>query len=72
MNEQDKETLALLKGRKIVGIRRMSATELKNQYWPYSPQILILDNGTEITPMRDEEGNGPGVIAIDLPEERRE
>ena len=59
------KTLESLIGRTIVAIRELTDDE-KDQldWWGYCP-VLILDDGTELTPSQDEEGNGPGALFID-------
>jgi hypothetical protein len=53
-------------GHAIVGIRRMTAAELKAEGWtPTRYQqalVLVLDNGTKLYASQDEEGNGPGAL----------
>ena len=57
-------------GRKIVGVRYMTDSEVKGNLWHNAAVVLTLDNGTGIYPMSDEEGNNAGAIATtddDLP-----
>ena len=51
-----------LVGRKIVEIRWMTQKEAKESLWDYQPVILILDDGTSIFPMSDDEGNSAGSL----------
>ena len=51
-----------LVGRKIVEIRWMTQKEAKESLWDYQPVILILDDGTSIYPMSDDEGNQAGSL----------
>ena len=37
--------------------------EAESSYWTYQPILLILDDGTAICPMSDDEGNEAGSIA---------
>jgi hypothetical protein len=54
-------------GQKIIGARRLNAGELEREGWDWvlphqTPTCIILENGTILYPMQDEEGNGPGVL----------
>ena len=56
-------------GQKIVGARQLKAGELEREGWDWVPQhqtptCIVLENGTILYPMQDEEGNGPGVLAV--------
>ena len=57
MNNNEKywtdEANTLLKGRRIVGVRYLTATEVEDYAWDSRGLVLFLDNG---------EGNGPGAI----------
>lgn len=58
-----KETSNLLVGKRIVGVRYMTAEEVKDFGW-YSSAILIkLSDGTLLYPQSDDEGNSAGSIA---------
>ena len=50
-------------GKKIVAVRYMTPQEAESSYWCYPPILLILDDGTAICPMSDDEGNEAGSIA---------
>ena len=50
-------------GKKIVAVRYMTPQEAESSYWNYQPILLILDDGTAICPMSDDEGNEAGSIA---------
>ena len=50
-------------GRTIVSVRYMTPQEAESSYWCYHPILLILDDGTAICPMSDDEGNEAGSIA---------
>ena len=50
-------------GRTIVSVRYMTPQEAASSYWCYQPILLILDDGTAICPMSDDEGNEAGSIA---------
>ena len=50
-------------GKKIVAVRYMTQQEAESSYWCYQPILLILDDGTAICPMSDDEGNEAGSIA---------
>ena len=51
-----------LVGRKIVEVRWMTPEEAKESYWDYQPVLLILDDGTALCPMSDDEGNNAGSL----------
>ena len=58
------ETVAKkLLGRKIVGVKYLSPTDTHEMGWAHSAVVLILDDGHELMPMYDDEGNGAGAIA---------
>jgi hypothetical protein len=54
-------------GQKIAGVRQLNIRELKREGWEWirphqTPVCIVLENGTILYPMQDEEGNGPGVL----------
>lgn len=53
-----------LLGRRIVAVRALSRDELAAEGWPPDETVpaLVLDDGTVLSPSRDEEGNGPGAL----------
>ena len=51
-----------LVGRKIVEVRWMTKKEADENYWDYQPVLLILDDGTSLCPMSDDEGNNAGAL----------
>tara|TARA_R110001583_G_scaffold188157_1_gene349948 strand:- start:246 stop:503 length:258 start_codon:yes stop_codon:yes gene_type:complete len=52
-----------LVGRKIVKVHYMSKEDAKdNFYWDKRPLILTLDDGSEIIPTSDDEGNDGGAL----------
>ena len=55
-----------LVGRKIVEVRWMTPEEAKESYWDYQPVLLILDDGTALCPMSDDEGNNAGSIFTNI------
>lgn len=55
-----------LKGRKIVQVRYMTVQEQGEMAWCRSAVVLVLDNGVELSPMQDDEGNGPGAMMTNL------
>jgi hypothetical protein len=60
----------LLKGRRIVGVRFMTAEEAEDSGFMSRPPVIVLDNGVAIFPMADDEGNDAGALATtskDLP-----
>ena len=59
----DKKIEKQLCGRTIVSVRYMTPQEAKSSRWYYQPILLILDDGTALCPMSDDEGNEAGAIA---------
>ena len=53
-----------LVGRKIVEVRWMTPEEANESYWDYQPVLLILDDGTALCPMSDDEGNEGSALAV--------
>lgn len=53
-----------LVGKKIVEVRYMTEKEKDSWGWYGRPVCILLDDGTWITPMKDDEGNDGGAIAI--------
>ena len=51
-------------GRTIVAVRYMTPQEAESSYWCYQPILLILDDGTAICPMSDDEGNESGALSV--------
>ena len=51
-------------GRTIVSVRYMTPQEAESSYWCYQPILLILDDGTAICPMSDDEGNESGSLSV--------
>ena len=51
-----------LVGRTIVDVRYMTQKEKRDMYWCDRPVVLILDDGSEIYPSQDDEGNGAGAL----------
>ena len=56
----------MIEGSKIVKIRSMTDAEFKREYWDNCPNhpvyVLELDNGCQIFPSCDYEGNGGGAL----------
>lgn len=69
MDENEKywtnEANALLKGRRIAGVRYLTATEAEGYAWHARGLVIFLDNGTQLVASADDEGNGPGAILTD-------
>ena len=51
-----------LLGRKIVGVRYMTQTEMIECFWESRCVVLELDDGNLVFPSMDEEGNGAGAL----------
>lgn len=49
-------------GKKIIGIRRMTAKEKEAEGWDGEASVIVLDDGAVIFASQDEEGNGPGML----------
>jgi hypothetical protein len=66
MNNNEKywtdEANTLLKGRRIAGVRYLTATEAEDYAWDSRGLVLFLDNGAQLVISADDEGNGPGAI----------
>lgn len=64
----------LIIGRKIVKVEQLSKRQ--SAYygfeWPALVFIITLDDGTELVPLQDAEGNGPGVIEVRTQDQREE
>ena len=49
-------------GKKIKSVRYMTPSEAESSGWYYQPILLILDDGTALCPMSDDEGNNAGSL----------
>lgn len=58
-----KENEARLLGRRIASIRYMTDEEQKSLGWSQKAVVLILDDGSLLFPMADDEGNDAGAIS---------
>tara|TARA_R110002051_G_scaffold324572_1_gene422459 strand:- start:1148 stop:1402 length:255 start_codon:yes stop_codon:yes gene_type:complete len=54
----------LLLGKKIVKVEYMSVKESEDMMWSYQPVCFLLNDGNWIFPMRDDEGNDAGALAV--------
>lgn len=54
-------------GRTIVSVRTLTKEELDHYDWWGSIPVLILDDGTQVVPSMDGEGNGGGTFFFDNP-----
>tara|TARA_Y100000296_G_C4938464_1_gene140215 strand:- start:37 stop:291 length:255 start_codon:yes stop_codon:yes gene_type:complete len=52
----------LLLNRRIVSVKYMDNDEAKKSLWDDRPVRIILDDGTNILPMSDDEGNNGGAL----------
>jgi hypothetical protein len=59
----------LLMGRTIKNARYMTRAESDSMGWTHSGVLLHLDNGTDVWPGQDDEGNGPGALHGFAPDE---
>ena len=53
----------MLEGKTIAAVRYMTEEEAANSGFCSSPIVMILDDGSYIFPMRDDEGNDAGALA---------
>lgn len=51
-----------LQGRTIVAVDYLTADQARELDWFECAVLLTLDNGTQIMPWRDDEGNGGGAL----------
>lgn len=56
--------LSKLVGRTITQVTYMSDKDAERNMWDRCAVVLVLDDGTSISPMQDDEGNGPGALTI--------
>ena len=54
----------MLLGKKIVKVEYMPVEETDDMSWDYQPVCFLLDNGDWVYPMRDDEGNDAGALAV--------
>ena len=52
----------LLLGKKIIKVEYMDSEEADKSMWYSRPVRIILDDGTNILPMSDDEGNDAGAL----------
>ena len=52
----------LLLNKKIIKVEYMGTKEAEDTMWHNRPVRIILDNGTNILPMTDDEGNDGGAL----------
>jgi hypothetical protein len=52
----------LLLGKRIIKVEYMGSKEAENTMWHNRPVRIILDDGTNILPMSDDEGNDGGAL----------
>lgn len=58
LNEAKRQLL----GRKIVLVRYMLDSEMKQLGWYHRPVVMQLDNGNLVWPSQDDEGNNGGAL----------
>ena len=51
-------------GLKIVDVRYLDDSAMSERGWRRRPPILVLDDGTELMPLCDDEGNDGGALDI--------
>ena len=59
-----KKAEKLLLGKKITQVRYLHKDEAEEMLWDSRPVVFKLDDGTWIMPMRDDEGNDGGALAV--------
>tara|TARA_R100000808_G_C2054805_1_gene88786 strand:+ start:254 stop:547 length:294 start_codon:yes stop_codon:yes gene_type:complete len=60
----------ILLGRKIVKIKWLTEDQAEQEFgWRKRPVMLVLDDGTEIVPQMDDEGNDGGALLWINPKE---
>lgn len=52
----------MLKGKKIVDARYLTVDEMENLGWQCRSVVIFLDDGTQIFPAADDEGNDAGAM----------
>ena len=52
----------LLLGKRIVKVEYMGGQEAENSGWHARSVRIVLDDGTNVLPMRDDEGNDGGAL----------
>ena len=57
---------AKLVGRRIEAARYLTPREQADLGWHRAAVIITLDDGTELFPSQDDEGNGPGAIFTNI------
>ena len=62
--EWTKKAEKLLLGKKIIRIKWMEKDDAEAMDWDSKPVCLQLDDGNWIFPMRDDEGNDGGALAV--------
>ena len=60
----NKEAKKLLLGKKIIAVRYLGKAECEDMMWHSRPIAFMLDDETWVFPMRDDEGNDGGALAV--------
>jgi len=55
-----------LVGLKITKIKYMSQKEAAENGWHGRAVVITLEGGIELSPMQDDEGNGPGALVTNI------
>lgn len=61
-----------LVGRKIVEVRYLNDEETNTMGWFKKTPILILDDGRQVIPQQDDEGNDGGMLVVYNPKDGKE
>ena len=64
MVDWTKRAKKLLLGKKIVKVEYLPESEAEDMMWSSRPVVFMLDDGTWIMPMADDEGNNGGALAV--------
>lgn len=56
---------AKVNGKRIVNLFYLDSKQAQDYFgWDYTGVVLMLEDGSVLIPMSDEEGNGPGAVEI--------
>jgi hypothetical protein len=60
----NKKAKDILVGRKITAARYLTQTEAEELGWSGRPLLICLDDGTQLIPQSDDEGNDGGALNV--------
>jgi hypothetical protein len=64
LRKQWNDQAKALIGRRIIEARYLTRTECDQQGWGQSALLIVLDDGTMVFPMADDEGNHAGSLMV--------